>query len=154
MSSSQVQMECERWIVQAWLPDRFGVPFDKQRMTMQGRGHFEFDAVSSDKKIIANISTAPAFTYQGKVASGKKSKLRADCLMLSLGSAERKIMVLTESCMHKMALKEQSEGRLPLDIEFCLVELPVQLQERLIVSRDKASLEVRGNKHADQDDDV
>lgn len=151
MSSSQVQMECERWIVQAWLPDRFGVPFEKQRMTMQGRGQFEFDAVSSDKRIIANISTAPAFTYRGTVASGKKSKLRADCLMLALGSAERKIMLLTESCMHVMALREQSEGRLPLDIEFCLVELPDYLRQRLIVSRDKASREVRSTGNDDRE---
>jgi hypothetical protein len=119
--------------------------FRKQKLIMQGRGVFEFDAVSIDKKIIGNISTATAFTYRGSLASGKKSKLRADCLMLALGSSETKLMILTETCMYELALKEQSEGRLPLDIEFCLVELPDSLKQKLTVSRDEASLEVRGS---------
>lgn len=110
---------------------------------MQGRGVFEFDAVSVDKKIIGNISTATAVTYRGSIASGKKSKLRADCLMLALGSAKTKLMILTEYCMFKLALNEQFEGRLPLDIEFCLVELPDYLKQKLTASRDEASLEVR-----------
>lgn len=101
------------------------------------------DAVSTDMKIIGNISTAPAFTYRGSVASGKKSKLRADCLILALGSANRKLMILTETSMNELALKEQSEGRLPLDIEFWLVDLPDYLKHKLTASRDEASLEVR-----------
>jgi hypothetical protein len=144
MSSTHVQKECEKWIVDSWLPKMYGVPFMKQRLVMQGRGVFEFDAVSTDMKIIGNISTATAFTYRGSVASGKKSKLRADCLMLALGSAETKLLILTETCMHELALKEQSEGRLPLDIEFCLVELPDYLKQKLTASHDEASLEVRG----------
>ena len=145
MSSTHVQIECEKWIVDSWLPNRYKMPFRKQKMSMQGRGVFEFDAVSIDNNIIGNISTAPAFTYRGSIASGKKSKLRADCLMLVLGSAEKKLMILTESSMHELALKEQSEGRLPLDIEICLAKLPDDLKQKLIASRDDASLEVRGN---------
>jgi len=144
MSSTHVQKECEKWIVDSWLPKMYGVAFRKQRLTMQGRGVFEFDAVSIDMKIIGNISTATAFTYRGSLASGKKSKLRADCLMLALGYAEVKLMILTETCMHKFALNEQSEGRLPLDIEFCHAELPDYLKQKLSMSRDEASLEVRG----------
>jgi len=144
MSSTHVQKECEKWIVDSWLPEKFGIPFRKQRLTMQGRGVFEFDAVSTDMKIIGNISTAPAFTYRGSIASGKKSKLRADCLMLALGSAETKLMILTEMSMHELALKEQSEGRLPLDIKVCLVELPDYLKQKLALSQNEASLEVRG----------
>jgi hypothetical protein len=146
MSSSHVQNECEKWIIDSWLPDKYGVSFEKRRMRMQGRGLFEFDAISTDERIIACISTAPAFTYRGTVASGKKSKLRADCLMLALGTAVRRLMVLTDRSMHKLALKEQSEGRLPLDIEFCAVELPDNLKQRLTESQTVASLEVRGNR--------
>ena len=147
MSSTHVQIECEKWIVNSWLPKRYGVSFGKQRLTMQGRGMFEFDAVSMDKKIIGNISTASAFTYRGSIGSGKKSKLRADCLMLALGSAETKLMILTEVSMHELAVKEQSEGRLPLDVEFCLVELPDYLKQKLTASQSKASLEVRGSAY-------
>ena len=145
MSSTHVQKECERYIVDSWLPKIYGVPFRKQRIVMQSRGVFEFDAVNTDMKIIGNISTATAVTYRGSVASGKKSKLRADCLMLALGSAETKLMILTEACMYELALKEQSEGRLPLDIELCLVELPDYLKKKLTASRDEASLENRGS---------
>jgi len=74
---------------------------------MPGRGNFAFDAVSEDKKIIGNVSTASAFTHRGSVASGKKSKLRADCLMLALVTAKTKLMLLTESDMAEFALKEQ-----------------------------------------------
>jgi hypothetical protein len=63
--------------------------------------------------------------------------------MLALGSANTKLMILTETSMKELALKEQSEGRLPLDIEFCLVELPDYLKQKLTASRDEASLEVR-----------
>lgn len=144
MASSHVQGECEKWIIATWLPEKYGVPFKKQRLLMQGRGRFEFDAVSNDKKIIGNISTATAVTHRGSIASGKKSKLPADCLMLALGPAETKLMILTESCMHEFALQEQKEGRLPLDIKFCLVSLPEPLKQELAAARDEASREVRG----------
>lgn len=144
MASSHVQNECEKWIIESWLPEKFGIEFERQRVRMQNRGHFEFDAVSPDKKIIGNISTASAFTHRGSLGSGKKSKLRADCLMLALASADKKIMLLTEACMYKEALKEQEEGRLPLDIEFHHVELPEALKQKLVVSKEEASKEVRG----------
>jgi hypothetical protein len=91
MASSHVQNACEKWIIESWLPQKFGVTFEKQRLIMQDRGHFEFDAVSPDKKIIGNISTASAFTHRGSLGSGKRSKLRADCLMLAFSKAERKL---------------------------------------------------------------
>jgi hypothetical protein len=146
MSSTHVQKECEKWIIDSWLPNRYGMPFQKRKMKMQGRGFFEFDAVSPDERIIACISTASAVTWRGRTGSGKKSKLRADCLMLALGSAETKTMVLTEASMYRLALKEQSEGKLPLGIEFCLVELPDQLKQKLVASQNEASVEVRGNR--------
>lgn len=112
-------------------------------MKMQGRGNFKFDAVSDNKEIIGNVSTASALTYRGSVASGKKSKLRADCLMLALVSAKTKLMLLTEADMAGFASKEQKEGRLPLDIQICHVELPEKLKIQLSEARDTASKEVR-----------
>ena len=47
--------------------------------------------------------------------------------------------------MYKEALKEQEEGRLPVDIEFHHVELPETLKQKLIKSKDEASKEVRKN---------
>lgn len=112
-------------------------------MEMQGRGYFKFDAVSENKEIIGNVSTASARTHGGGIASGKKSKLRADCLMLALVSAKTKLMLLTESDMKEFASKEQEEGRLPLEIQIYHVELPEELKIQLSEARDTASKEVR-----------
>ncbi len=99
--------------------------------------------MSNNKEIIGNVSTASAFTHRGGIASGKKSKLRADCLMLALVSAKTKLMLLTEPDMTDFALKEQNEGRLPLDVEICHVELPQELKDQLKKAKDVASKEVR-----------
>lgn len=144
MASTHTQKKCEIWIVESWLPVRYSRDFVTKRLPMQGRGEFEFDAVSNDGNIVGNVSTATAFTYRGSVASGKKSKIRADCLMLALVSAEMKLLLLTELCMHEFSVKEQEAGRLPLDIEILHVELPQDLKEELLVARKVASKEVRG----------
>lgn len=62
--------------------------------------------------------------------------------MLSMVSANRMFLLLTEPCMHEFSLKEQEAGRLPLDIEICHVELPLDLKAELSVARNVASKEV------------
>ena len=143
MASTHGQKKCEQWIINHWLPERYHVKFENKRLKMQGRGEFEFDAVCKDEAIVGNISTATATTYRGYIASGKKSKIRADCLMLSLVSAKKKLLILTESCMYEFALKEQEAGRLPLDVEIYCAELPCELKVELAADREIASKEVR-----------
>ncbi len=144
MASTHVQKQCELWIVNHWLQEKYGCAFSEEKVKMQGRGNFAFDAVSKNKEIIGNVSTASAFTHRGSIASGKKSKLRADCLMLALVSAKTKLMLLTEFDMSEFALKEQKEGRLPLDVQIFHIELPQELKIQLSKARDVASKEVRG----------
>lgn len=144
MATTHVQKECELWIANHWLPDNHGHKFSEQRIQMQNRGFFDFDVVSQDGTIIGNISTATARTYRGQIASGKKSKLRADCLMLSLVKAQIKLMLLTEECMYHFAIHEQQNGRLPLDVQVVHVSLPDELGLRLAAARKTASEEVRG----------
>ena len=139
MASSKVQKQCESWIVQTWLPNRFCDQFENRRLEMQGRGHFEFDAVNKHQTIVGNISTATATTHTGAIASGKKSKIRADCLMLSLVNAEKKLLILTEECMYSLAQNEQIEGRLPLDVEIYHVDLPSNLKDDLAKARNESS---------------
>ncbi|XOV87360.1 MAG: hypothetical protein ACFHX7_20790 [Pseudomonadota bacterium] len=93
---------------------------------------------------MGSISTAKARTHRGSVGSGKKSKMRADALMLQLCQARRKLMIFTEECMCELATTEQNAGRLPLDIEILRAELPKELQEKLVVAQSIASKEVRG----------
>ena len=142
MAITSTQRECERWIVENWLPIKFGCTFKKEKLKMQGRGKFEFDAVNKEREIVINISTASAKTYSGHIGSGKKSKLRADSLMLSLVLAKEKILILTESCMHSLAIDEQIAGRLPLDIKIILVELPNELRQKLAVAKENAAREL------------
>ena len=144
MASTKIQKKCELWIVDNWLPERYDDQFSEQRIQLQGRKYFEFDAVNLDQSIVGNVSTATAYTYSGNLASGKKSKIRADCLMLSLVEAQRKLLILTEKCMYKFSLSEQASGRLPLDIEILHAELPDTLISQLVAAREKASREVRG----------
>ena len=144
MATTRVQKECELWIANHWLPNNHGQAFSEQRIQMQDRGSFDFDVVSQDGAIIGNISTATARTYRGQIASGKKSKLRADCLMLSLVKAQLKLMLLTEECMYDFAIHEQKNGRLPLDVQLVHVSLPHELSIRLATARNTASEEVRG----------
>lgn len=145
MASSHIQRKCEEWIVRTWLPNKYGQPFETKRLPMQGRGQFEFDAVSENGLIVGNISTATSTTHRGSVASGKKSKIRADCLMLNLVNARSKLLILTEQDMAEFSLHEQQQGRLPLDIEIVRVQLPSDLQAELLDARVVASKEVRGN---------
>jgi hypothetical protein len=144
MASSHVQKQCEIWIVQHWLPKKLGVMFSTRKLQLQDRGYFEFDAVSAEGDVVANISTASAFTHRCTVSAGNKSKIRADCLMLSLVKAKRRMLLLTELSMFQLSSKEQLAGRLPLDIEIFLVELPGEMRAELEQARGVASREVRG----------
>lgn len=144
MASSHVQKECEAWVVSRWLPRKFEMEFSPQRLQMQARGHFAFDAVSEDRTLVANISTASALTYRGAVSAGSRSKIRADCLMLSLAEAQRRFLLLTELSMFKLSSDEQGAGRLPLNIEIMHVDLPPELMRRLADAKLMASKEVRG----------
>ena len=100
--------------------------------------------LSEDRSFVANISTATAFTHRGAVAAGKKSKIRADCLMLSLVEAPRRVLLLTECSMFDLSSNEQIAGRLPLKIEIIYVELPQGLKLKLADAQLVASKEVRG----------
>lgn len=145
MASSHVQKQCEIWIVRHWLPKKLGVMFSTRKLQLQGRKYFEFDAVSAEANVVANISTASAYTHRGAVSAGSRSKIRADCLMLSLVNAERRMLLLTELSMFQLSSKEQLAGRLPLDIEIVLVELPSEMRVELEQARGVASKEVRGS---------
>jgi len=108
-------------------------------------GVFDFDAVSTDKTIIASISTSGARTASGKHAVGKLMKLRSDMLFLLLSSASRKLLILCEPDMHALCQRELDGGRVPKEIEF--FRAPCQMnsrsglpqQERLEVMRFRQS---------------
>jgi hypothetical protein len=142
MADTRTQIEVEDWVRQHWMPAKFGQKFHRERLQLSSGGVFDFDAVSSDRKIAASISTSAATTAGGKNAVGKLMKLRADMLFLLLAQVERRLIVLTEPDMYEQCLKEVQGGRVPPSIEFFHAEIPDELKIRLRKARRIASREV------------
>jgi len=143
MADTRVQLEVEDWVRENWMPNEFQMPFHRKRLKLSSGGVFDFDAVSVDGSVVASISTSAATTSAGKYGTGKMMKLRSDMLFLLMteGPARRAI-VLTEPCMYANCEKERSAGRVPLEVEFLLAQIPLELEKRLIEARQRASKEV------------
>ncbi len=124
------------------MPEHYRKRFSKKKVQLTSGGCFEFDAVSPDDKIVANISTSSVKTKNGKHASGKVTKVRSDIYFLLLANAERTLMLLTERDMHSWWKGESENGRVPDSIEFFHVEIPAELIWQLRDSRQTASREV------------
>ena len=97
MADTRCQVECEDWVRREWMPAVFGQPFYRERVQLTSGGVFDFDAVSSDKTIIASISTSGSRTASGKYATGKMMKLRSDILFLLMTNAVRRLVILCET---------------------------------------------------------
>lgn len=142
MAISRSQLEVEEWIRSIELSRLYGQPFHHGALRLISGGIFNFDAISEDGCIVANISTSDAKTAQGKHASGKIQKIRADMLFLLMAPADRRLIVLTERDMFDFWEKEKRSGRVPVEIEFLRIELPGYLSIRLNEARRIASEEV------------
>src|ERR1035441_2071195 len=101
MADTRVQLEVEDWVRQQWMPTKFGMNFNRDRVRLSPGGVFDFDAVSGDKKIIATISTSGAKTAGGNYAVGKMLKIRSDMLFLTIVEVKQRIVVLTEQDMYE-----------------------------------------------------
>lgn len=142
MADTRVQLKVEDWVRREWLPKKYGQEFRPARLRLSAGGFFDFDAVSSDNQIVANISTSSGITSGGKNPSGKIQKLRADMLFLLMANADKRLIVLTEKSMYDLCLKEKGNGRVPQEIEFVLAELPEALSRLLQDAKSIASKEV------------
>jgi hypothetical protein len=142
MADTRCQLECEDWVRQDWMPQRFGQKFHRDRVRLTSGGVFDFDAVSADGATIATISTSSAQTSGAKRGSGKLMKLRSDMLFLVLASPKRAIMIFTERDMFELCEKEKESGRAPRNIEFHHAPLPSDLAAKLLVAKRASSDEV------------
>ena len=124
------------------MPERYGQRVSRERVSLTPGGVFDFDAVSDDGKLVANISTSGSKTASGKNAVGKMLKVRSDIYFLFLTKAERTLVLLTEHDMYEQWLKEVENGRVPSSIDFVHVEIPGDLNSKLLEARRKASREV------------
>jgi hypothetical protein len=142
MADTRCQLECEDWVRQEWMPERFGEKFHRNRVRLTSGGVFDFDAVSSDGTMVANISTSSAKTSGGKHAVGKLMKLRSDMLFLVLAAPKRAAVILTERDMYELCEKEKGSGRVPQNISFYHAPLPTHLASKLKLAKQVSSDEV------------
>lgn len=143
MANTEAQRKVEAWIREEWLELRFGCEFKKKKVRLEPGGEFEFDAVSDDGRIVANISTSGSKTARGKPGIGKVNKVRSDIYFLLLSTADRTLMLLTEPDMYELWLREKDKGRVPVRVEFRHVRIPGDLNQRLKDARGEASREVQ-----------
>jgi hypothetical protein len=144
MADTRIQLEVEDWVRRNWMASHFGAKFSRERLPLRSGGVFDFDAVSEDRSIVATISTSAHKTSGGKNGSGKLLKLRSDMLFLTMITAVRRLVILTERDMCDQCEKEAEGGRVPPEIEFACAVIPEELRVRLISARQKASGESRG----------
>ncbi len=147
MADSRTQMKIEKWIRENWLPQKFGQKFATKSLQLSSGGFFEFDAVSADRNIVANISTSSARTRSGKLATGKIHKLRGDMLFLLMVQADKRIIVLSEKDMCDYMIKEKDNGRVPMEIEFVHAPIPEDLKKELTAAKKIAAQEVMPGDH-------
>ena len=143
MADTSYQREVERWVRDTWMPATFGVSFAEQSLRLRSGGMFNFDAVSTDGLIVANISTSSVKIASGKHGVGKTMKIRSDMLFLLMASCARRIVVFTERDMHDWWMGEAGRGRVPNEIEFQHARLPTSMAAGLTAARSRASDEVR-----------
>ena len=82
MADTSFQRQVEGWVRNTWMPAAFGLTFAPRKLALRSGGVFDFDAVSPDGKIVANISTSSHRLASGKHGVGKVMKLRSDMLFL------------------------------------------------------------------------
>lgn len=150
MANTSAQRLVERWIRENFLPGKFHQTFQERQVPLIWRGSFNFDAVSDDSKIAANISTSKARTRKKREGAGKFHKILADTFyLLNAQGLERRILIFTEQDMYDEFVRRRQIGRFPPEPEIELIlidDIPHELRSGLEKSRDAASLEVTVEK--------
>jgi hypothetical protein len=133
--------------VRSWLQEKYGEPFGKDPLPLRDcAGKHEFDAVSSNRKIVAEIKTASGWTSGGKHPSGKRASAFEQLYFLSLAKADTKLLIITDAEFFEI-MKARSAGTVPADIELVKCPLPVHLAKIIRSITSEASKEIdRGKK--------
>ena len=103
-------------------------------------GEHKFDIVSLDKSIVGEIKSNQT-RENGDVGIGVRKSIYFDIYMLSLVKAEKKLLVLTNKDFYNF-FKRISVGKVPLDIEIILIELPEEIKIKVKESHNLSSQEI------------
>jgi hypothetical protein len=119
----------ETW-VRSQLGERFGQPFQKQRLRLSTGREMEFDAVSADATVVAAIKTSSGLTSGGNFPSGKVNSCIADLWYLNLVDAPERLLVLTNPTFYEIFIGRM-DGAIPNGIEVLSLQLPVEIQSEV-----------------------
>ena len=130
--------------VRAWLQQKFGKPFRKDKLALVGvqgvpKTH-EFDGVSEDRAVVCGIKTSSWKTSGGKWGAGKIAVAYMEIYFLSHVAAKQKYLVLTDSEFHA-GLEKQVEGKLAVGVGLLRCDLPRGLAEKVGAVRRKSRKE-------------
>jgi len=133
--------------VRSWLKDQYAVEFGKNALPLRDcEGKHEFDAVSSNGKIVAEIKTASGWTSGGKHPSGKRASAFEQLYFLSLVEADNKLLIITDADFFEI-MKGRTAGIVPTNIKLVKCPLPPHLAEIVHSITNEASKEIdRGKK--------
>lgn len=107
--------------VREWLKQKYGVAFGRSKLPLhECEGWHDFDAVSTDGRVVAEIKAASAWTSGGKHPSGKRASAFEQLYFLSLAQAQQKLLVLTDLEFFRI-MKSKCQGVVPSNIELVYV---------------------------------
>jgi hypothetical protein len=152
MADTRAYGEAERWIRDIGLPARFpGQHFEKRDLRVGTRrngdpGYHSFDAVSHDGQIVASVKASSGLTSGGKLPVGKTKDAYTELHFLSLVSASKRVLILTDSDFFRI-FSDVSDGRLPQGVEVLHIPLPDEIQAKVRAARGIASEEMSRDRH-------
>lgn len=147
MADTSVYHEVENWVRTVGLPNLLGgqefVPKKLQVGTKRNGepAYHEFDAVSGDGSVLVSIKAGAGRTSGNKAPTGQIKDAYTEVLFLSLALGQRRVLALTDRRLYDEFLKT-SDGKLPAGLKLLHVELPAELEGKLLSARRRASEEV------------
>jgi hypothetical protein len=128
------------------LSERIGQRFTKRLLTVGKRSDgsdrtHEFDAVSTDGRIVAGIKSSSGKTSGGNFPSGKVASAYQELFFLSLADAENRILVLTNPDFYEI-MRNHTDGCLSGGLKLLLIPLAPDLLERANAAQQEASQEM------------
>jgi len=120
-----------RYTVEPWVRDRlaegYGQDFDPRVLPLEPGGSHEFDAVSSDGRIVASIKANSGLTSGGNHPTGKVATCLNEVYFLTLVDADERLLVLTNPNFHTILMRATA-GQIARAVKVELLELPSDMQ--------------------------
>ena len=82
------------------LERRFGMKFQRGTLPSSGTDH-EFDAISEDKRIVAEVKSNGLNRRTGALRSAVRDNLTAACMFLLTTKARKRLLILTDDETHQ-----------------------------------------------------